>query len=338
MASEHYVIIGNGPAANQAALTLREKTPEARITMIGRERSGFYKSHLLPEFIAGRISEDQLFVYPTDHYRDKRINLRLGQQVVGIDFSARCIILDHKETVRYDGLIIAVGGKPRIPEYLESFAHLLLTLKTLEDARCWIDQLASVESVLLIGGDLTSLSLTKSLLTLRKDVSFVLCEDAFWPLRFNVDIQNEVSEKLSAKGVKVLGCRRILRIEGVRGDCLQVETDQETLSVGLVGAFYGLVPDIAFLRYSGLDMERGILVNEYLETRFPGVYAAGDCAQVYHPGLRDYWVSIGFRNAAHLGKIAACNLVGSRVPAEVSPESIFRLDDIAVNVSWWMEF
>jgi NAD(P)H-nitrite reductase large subunit len=338
MAGEHYILIGNGPAANQAAIILREKAPDARVTMIGRERVPHYKPHLLPHFIAGKISEDELFVNPLNYYKDQGITLRLGQNVVGVDLTERKVILEHKEALPYDGLIIATGGRPRIPEPLERFAEFMLTLKTLEDARTWIDRLAQVDSVLLIGGDLTSLSLTKALLALGKKVSFILCEDSFWPLRFSDELQAEVSKRLAARGVRVLGCPTIRRIERTAATALAVETDQEKLSVGLIGAFYGLVPDVGFLARSGLDMERGLLVNEYLETRFDGVYAAGDCAQVFHPELRDYWVSIGFGNAGHLGRIAALNLVGSRVRADVSPQSIFRLGDINVNVSWWMEF
>ena len=79
-------------------------------------------------------------------------------------------------------------------------------------------------------------------------------------------------------------------------------------------------------------------MDEYLKTRFDGVYAAGDCAQVYHPGLRDYWVSIGYSNAENLGRVAALNLVGGKVEARAASESIFHVEGIVVNTSWWSEF
>ena len=79
-------------------------------------------------------------------------------------------------------------------------------------------------------------------------------------------------------------------------------------------------------------------MDEYLQTPHEGVYAAGDCAQVYHPELRDYWVSVGLANAENLGRVAALNLSGAKVQAEAAPESIFRVEGIAVNTSWWTEF
>ncbi len=136
----------------------------------------------------------------------------------------------------------------------------------------------------------------------------------------------------------VLDSRTVKNVERISETVLEVRTENRTVKVGVVGAFYGLVPNVGFLKRTGLDIERGILVDEFLRTRFPHVYAVGDCAQVYHPGIRDYWVSIGYGNAIGLGRIAALNLAGSTVRTHVEPESIFRVDGITANVSWWMEF
>ena len=114
-------------------------------------------------------------------------------------------------------------------------------------------------------------------------------------------------------------------------------TEEGTFRVGLIGAFFGLVPDIRFLARSGLHIDRGILVDEYLRTGFEGVYATGDCAQVYHPEIRDYWVSIGHANAVALGGTAALNLIGEKIRAEPAAENIYDVRGINVNTSWWME-
>ena len=114
--------------------------------------------------------------------------------------------------------------------------------------------------------------------------------------------------------------------------------DEREIRVGLIGAFFGLVPDIGFLTRSGLAIDRGILVDETLGTGFDGIYATGDCAQIYHPKIRDYWVSIGHDNAVALGRTAALNLLGGHYETEVPPESIFDARGIKVNTSWWMEF
>lgn len=338
MSEDHVVIIGNGPAANQAALTLKEHAPDVRVTIVGREHVPQYRPHLLPAFIAGTVAEDELFVRPTEFYRQMGIKLRLGQEVVDVDFESRRLVLAHKEVLRFDGLIIATGGKPRIPEPLQVLEDLMMTLKTLTDARWWIEKLSRVESVLIVGGDLTSVGFAKALVSMGKTVKFLLDDHGFWPVRLSDETREKVARALVAGGVEPVACRRLKSLARVSPDEIRVETDAGRYHVGAVGAFYGLVPDVKFLARSGLYLERGVLVDEKLMTRFDGVYAAGDCAQVYHPELRDYWISVGYRNAENLGRVAAVNLIGGKVRAEIAPESIFHLEGVEVRTSWWAEF
>lgn len=338
MSQEHFVIIGNGPAGNQAALTIKEKSPESRVTLISRHSEGCYRPHLLPDYVAGKIQEKALYVCPISSYRDKGIKLRSGQQVASLGLQRKELTLDHKEIVPYDGLVIAVGGRPRIPEPLQDLQDLMMPLKTLEDAKAWIANLPRADSVLLIGGDLTSLALTKALLHLKKRVYFLINDDAFWPLRCTEELVREVTRKLEGKGVEVLTRGKITGMARVSTQAYQVVIEGQKIEVGIVGAFFGLVPDIRFLARSGLNIDRGVLVDEYLNTGFEGVYATGDCAQIYHPELRDYWVSIGHDNARALGRIAAQNLLGAKVQAAKDLRSIYDLQDVKVNTSWWTEF
>lgn len=338
MGEQHHVIIGNGPAANEAAGALREKAPESRLTMISKEHVGYYKPHLLPDFIAGKVAMEDMCLHPPAFYKEHGIKLRLGQEVVEVLCPRRELLLAHNEVIHFDGLIIATGGRPRIPEPLQVFEDLLMTLKTVADAKAWQDKLSKVDSVLVIGGDLTSLTFTRALLSLGKKVSFIVDEDCFWPLRFTRERCDQVVERLAAKGVEVVKCKRFKSVARISDDLVEVETDAGKFTVGAVGAFFGLTPDVRFLARSGLHIERGILVDEYLRTQFDGVYAAGDCAQIYHPELRDYWVSIGYRNAKNLGRIAGLNLAGEQIQADMAAESIFQVEDIKVNTSWWTEF
>ena len=338
MSHEHFIVIGNGPAGNQASLTLKECMPHARVTVISKDLNRSYKPRLLPDFIAGKIPKEALFECSFQSYESRGVKLRCGQKVVSVDLNRRELTLDHREVLPFTGLIIAAGGKPRIPEPLEVFEDLLLTLKTLKDAKQWIELLSRAQRILIMGGDLTSLALTKALIRLKKDVYFMLNEDAFWPLRCNQALFDEVARHLSGRGVHVLEYARLKGMARLSEQDFQVHIDDETMEVDLIGAFFGLVPDIKFLARSGLQIDRGILVDEFLNTGFEGVYATGDCAQIYHPDIRDYWVSIGHDNAVNLGRVAALNLAGGRVRAEKAEESIFDMEGIKVNTSWWAEF
>jgi NADPH-dependent 2,4-dienoyl-CoA reductase/sulfur reductase-like enzyme len=338
MAEEHFIVVGNGPAGHRAAVTLRLEAPAARITLISKEPYGCYRPHLLPEWIAGSIDEEALYVCPVEEYKKMAVKFRSGQKVVALNPGKRELILDHKEVLRCSGLILAVGGKPRIPEPLLIFRDVFFTLKTLEEARVWKEQIPQVGSVLIMGGDLTSLAVTKTLLSLGKKVYFMINEEAFWPLRWSLSLFEEMAYRLRQKGVEVLADQRL---EGItrKGDRdYEVQVGREILRVGMIGAFFGLRPDVGFLAGSGLKLDHGILVDEYLNTGFRGVYATGDCAQIYHPALRDYWVSIGHDNAVELGRTAALNLAGNTVKAETTGKCVFEVEGIRVNSSWWTEF
>jgi len=338
MSQEHFVIIGNGPSGYAAALTLREILPEERITIISRERQPTYFPRFLPDLIAGKIEEEQVFASGLSSYKENNIKLRSGQQVVDLDLNQRELILDHKERLPFDGLIIAVGGKPRIPEPYLNLKDLMLTLKTFDDAKSWISALKPLDNILIIGGDLTSFAVVRALRSLGKQVYFMFDEGAFWPLRSNRRLLKEAGNSLDRKGVEVLEGNTIKGIARLDNHNYEVRIDSGKIEVGLVGAFFGLVPDVRFLAGSGLTLDRGILVDEYLRVGVEGIYATGDCAQIYHPEINDYWVSIGHQNAVNLGRIAAINLSGGMVQADVARESIYDVDGIRVNTSWWLEY
>jgi len=250
MSVHRFVIIGNGPAANHAAESLRENTPESRITIFSKDHFRSYRPHLLPDFIVGTLKEEDLYLRPYAYYKENDINLRLGQRVVSVDFSKRRVILDHKEVVPFDGLIVATGGKPRIPEQFQPFEDIMLTLKTPLDAKKWVQKLRNIESIMIVGGDLTSISLTKALLKLGKHIKFILNEDAFWPAPLNEEIYETVTERLEQRGIEIIHCRKIKRITQLAENLLEVETDRDVLKTGALGAFFGLVPDVV---YSGLN-------------------------------------------------------------------------------------
>ena len=338
MSKDHFIVVGNGPAGHHAALTLKKNDPDATVTLISKERESSYRPHLLPDLIAGKTSEEALYVCPVGTYKERGIKLRTGQRVVGINLSQRELILDHKEILRFTGLIIAVGGKPRIPEPLLVFQDHVFTLKTLHDAKYWIAHLPGVDRVFIMGGDLTSFAVTKALLGLGKEVTFMLDEDAFWPLRCSKSIFEEAGQRLAMRGVEVLPHRRLKSIAHTSEQTYEISVNGRNVQAGMIGAFFGLVPDVRFLTGTGLRIDRGILVDEYLSTGFEGVYATGDCAQIYHPAIQDYWVSIGHDNAVSLGRTAALNLLGGKIEAKVTKESIFEVHGIKVNTSWWAEF
>lgn len=338
MASEHYVIIGNGIAANSAADILRQGDPDSRITLISREFFPFYYRHKLRFFISDELREDQLVVRPPAHYREQNVRLRLGQEVQRVDLKEKTLYLKHMEKVHYTRLLLCCGGWPRIPEVHYDYRHHFTIVKGLSHARDLKEKLAGVDRVLMVGGDLVSLRITETLLRMGREVLFLINRDSFWPLTLTDEIRTDFTERLTKQGAEVLVDDEITGIEeGMSG--YEVRTRREKkMSCGLVGAFFGLVPNVEFLYSSGLDIDRGILVNDHLQTSDPAVFAAGDCAQIWNPAINNYWVSIGWENARILGEVAARNMLGESATAGAPKESALDYEGIQVNTSWWQMY
>jgi len=338
MASEHFVIIGNGAAANRAGDVLREGDADARITLISDEFFPFYYRHMLAGYVIGEYEEQQLAVRPASHYRENRIRLRLGQTVVKADLKGKILYLKHMEKVHYTRLLLCVGSKPRIPEIHYAYRQHFTVMKTLAHARHLRERLPDVNHVLIAGGDLVSLRVAKALQRRGKAVTFLVDEGSFWPLELTAERRTELGRVLSKAGIEVLIEDELRGVEPqAAGGYVVTTLKGGKIACDLIGAFFGLIPDVDFLLGSGLDIDRGILVDESLATNVPNVHAAGDCAQVYNPAIRNYWVSIGWPNAERLGEVAAHNILGETVRAGEPPESALSYEGIQVNTSWWKD-
>ena len=335
----HYVIIGNGIAANRAAEVLRQNDPESKISLISREFFVFYFRHKLPAFVTGGISEDALPVHQPQHYKERNIRLRLGQTVKKVDLKEKVLYLKHMEKVHYDRLLICSGGVPHIPEVYYEYRPHLTTLKRLATARELRKKLPLIQRITILGGDLISLRLAAALIQSGREVTFILDDYAFWPVDAAPEIRSNLEASLKKMGANVISEDPMARVEQISDDephgyKVVTRSGKEVYSQ-MVGAFFGFKPDVDFLIRSGLDIDRGILVDDKLQTAHEDVFAAGDCAQVYAPQLKNYWVSVGWKNALLLGEVAAHNMTGQGDHAEAPPMELFELSDVQIKTPWW---
>jgi NADPH-dependent 2,4-dienoyl-CoA reductase/sulfur reductase-like enzyme len=339
MAAEHYVIVGNGPSANAAALTLRKADQAARITLVSDEPFPYYYRHKLREYVVGGCEESDLSVLGPEHYREWNLRLRLGQRVARLDLDQRTLYLAHMEKVGYTRLLLCLGSVPRIPEVYHAYREYLTVMSTLRHARALRARLAKVGRIVVCGGDMVSFRVASTLARVGKEVTFLLDPEAFWPLELTDERREALARALEAKGVAVRRDDELASVEPADSGGYTVRTKRgEPLLCDLVGAFFGLVPAVGFLSGTGLDLERGILVDEHLATSHPDVFAAGDCAEIYRPEIRNYWVSRGWPNALRLGELAARNMLGESETAGYPQTSVLDVEGIKVDTAWWEEF
>lgn len=335
----HYVIIGSGISGVTAAEVIRKHDRAGRITIISSECDFPYRRYALPKYISGAIGEAKLLLHEKMYYAGKKLDLRLGHEVLSIDFDRKQIYFTHKEVLSYDRLLIASGSKANIPVYLEHLCCHIHTLRSLDDARALREKLSRARDVLIIGGSLASLDLLNAIYRRKIEVTFLMKRESFWPLSLSDEDYDEIVKRLSQRPRLRLLVEDDLNEISRSGDRLIISTSggRQTASCLIVGS-YGYTPDVSFLNARKIEIDRGILVDEHLETSIEGVWASGDCAQPYHRGMRCYYVNYGWPNARVQGRIAGLNMAGKPTVYDTLKVNPFDIEGIEVGTPWWKRF
>ena len=309
----HFVIVGNGPAGNEAAAALRGQDPKARITIISAAATHYLRPEKLAAFLVQpRHRLKDLYIHPYPWYEEQRIQLRLNQTVNRIAPEQKYVYLNHKERVRYDRLLLVTGARPRVPERLASLSSLLTRFATGADALLLKRGIARVKHMTMLGGDCIALELAQALLPQGVRLTFILDEYRFWPLEFDEGVKKRLADSLEKKGIEVVRDDLAVSVEPASDELLvktrggkEVKTDRACLSSGMV-------PAVDFLGSAGIDTQLGVLVDDHLQTSQPDIWAAGECAQVYYSELKDYRCSTGSVNAEQQGRLVAQNMLGAK--------------------------
>jgi len=335
--NDHYVIIGNGPAGNKAAEVFRENDKNARVTIISDEGFPFYYRHKLFDFLAGNISDKSLQVKKHIEYKNKNIRLRLGQSVKKIDPDNRMLYLKHMEKVGYTKMLLATGGTHRIVPSLSGFEKYFTFMTGYNKALKLKPSLAKIKSAIVIGGDLISIKFTKMLVNMGKDVLFFLCSESFWPVELTKEMAESIALNMKKNNIGTIIDDYPANIT-LTGKKYKIITEKgEKSEADIIFYFMGMTPNIDFIKGCGIDTEKGVLVDEYLKSNYKNIYACGDCAQIYNPKLKDYWISVGWDNALLQGETAALNLLGEHKVINPMPKKILEVEGIRINTSWWKE-
>ncbi len=333
--NDHYVIIGNGPAGNHAAITLRKKDKDAKITIISDECVPYYYKPQLTDFIADEIPREALMVNFLDSYKAKDIRIRLGQEVERIDPESKTLFLQHMEKIEFSKLIIASGSRERVLPTMSRYANHLKFIASYTDVMAVKEEIKKVKKFFIFGGDLAGFKFLRMLNSMGKTVTILIYPNAFWPYNLTDDMLAKITESLSNFNTDIIVKDDISTIEELNGS-YRVKTQKGIeKNVDMVFSFNGLSPNIDFAKGSGIDIDYGILVNEYLKTNVDSIYACGSCAQIYNPTTKNYTTSIGWPNAVVQGEVAAFNLLGDHKIIESVGRKYFDLEGVKIKTTWW---
>ncbi|MBN9149493.1 MULTISPECIES: FAD-dependent oxidoreductase [unclassified Nitrobacter] len=324
---EKIVIVGGGAAGFAAAEMLRRQDYKGGIVMLSSDDAApVDRPNLSKDYLAGSAPEDWLPLRPDDFYQQAGIDLRLGTTVNAIDPDKRQLTTTGG-TVGYDRLLLATGAEPlRLPIPGANLPHVH-TLRTLKDCRAIIEAAKSASRVVVIGASFIGLEVAASLRARDIEVHVVAPESRPMERILGAEMGDFVRALHEEHGV-------IFHLE----DTVAAIGEQKvtlgsggTLDADFVVFGVGVKPRLELAEKAGLKIDRGVLVNEFLETSAPGIYAAGDIARWpdSHSGdnIRvEHWVV-----AERQGQVAARNMLGHREKFDAVPFFWSQHYDVPIN-------
>lgn len=328
-----YVIVGSGVAGIAAIEAIRSWDQEGEVVMIGDDPYGFYSRPGLAYFLTGELHDKALFPRTAAAYRKMNFRYVKGR-VQKILREAHVLELEGGTSLSYDRLLLAVGAQATPLKIPGADLDGVLKLDHLEDAKKILKHARRGRTAVVVGGGITALELVEGFLARRVKVHYLLRGDRYWSNVLDEQESRIVEHRLEEEGVRLHFHSEIAEILGKKGTVHGVRlADGKTLACDMVAYAIGVRPRLELAKQAGLEIERGILVNEYLQTNDPSIYAAGDAAQVYDPASGQSVLDSLWGPARQQGYAAGLNMAGKpTVYRKAVPFNVTRLAGLTTTI------
>lgn len=295
------VLIGNGMAGVSCIEQLLKLSPNLYdITIFGSEPHPNYNRILLSSVLAGDADMKDIVINDWSWYEENHITLHTGQSVSKIDTARKLVSTDGGISVPYDELIVATGSLPFMLPLPGADKEGVIAFRDIKDCETMIETAKKHKKAVVIGGGLLGLEAARGLLNLNMEVSVVHIHEYVMERQLDQTASIMLRAELERQGMKFLlkkNTDSILgkkRVTGVRfTDGMEVDADLVVMAVGIR-------PNIALAKSCGIEINRGIVVNDFLETSVPNIYAVGECVE--HRGIAYGLVAPLYEQGAVLAK------------------------------------
>ena len=307
MARRH-ILIGGGPGAIAAAEAIRGADDGAEIVLVGADPHGYYSRPGLAYYLTNEIPEERLFPFTPDDILGVSLNT-ITERAVGIDPASHTVTLESGRQLAYDRLLIATGSRAIPARVPGADLDGVVTLDGMDDARDIVRRSRKAKAAVVVGGGITALEIVEGLRARRVHVHYFMRKDRYWGNVLSESESRIVQQRLLREGVEIHTYTELARILGSDGRVAAVETGDGTrIPCDLVAVAVGVRPQIELAQTAGLECARGVLVDQYLRSSDPDIFAAGDVAEVADPHTGHRVVEVLWSSAVAKGRVAGLNM------------------------------
>ncbi|MEQ1588399.1 MAG: FAD/NAD(P)-binding oxidoreductase [Cyclobacteriaceae bacterium] len=316
---KHIVIIGNGISGTTAARHIR-KHSNHRITILSSETDYFFSRTALMYIYMGHMKYEHTKPYEDGFWRKNKIDL-LRDHVESVHAQTKSLILQSGKTITYDILIIASGSTSNKFGWPGQGAQGVQGLYSYQDLEEMEKHTKGITQAVIVGGGLIGIEMAEMLLSRKIPVTMLVREKEFWSNVLPLQEANLISRHIRSHHVDLKLETELKEVQAdERGRVKAVVTGSgEVIPCQFVGLTVGVSPNIHFLKGSGIETNRGVLVNEFLETNVPDVYALGDCVERTYelPGRRK--IEQVWYTGRMMGEVLAQTICGDKTNYEPGP-------------------
>jgi len=300
------VVVGNGIAATIFAKSLRESDSDAEIDIYAKEKYNYYPRPNLIDFLADRIPFERIFAFPEEWFTNNNLNVHLKSPAVAIHPESQEIEFEDEKKEKYDKLFLANGSNSFVPPFKGADKQGVFTLWTIDDAYDILGYFVDHPNVVVIGGGLLGLEIARALRNRGADVTVVEFFDRLLPRQLDTQGASILQEQIEMMGIEVRVRTATEEICG-EGEVTGLRfKGGEEMEADMTIIAAGARPSLDIPKSAGLETDRGLVVNDYLQTSNPDIYAAGDVSQ--HRG-RVYGI---IPATFEMARIAAANVQGQQ--------------------------
>jgi NAD(P)H-nitrite reductase large subunit len=313
-----YVIVGASAAGIGAVEAIREVDPAGTIAIISEETCPQYSRPMISDFVSGKADFHKMKCRTDDFWKENNVEALTGKKVTALSLNEKTIQLESGEKVAYEKLLLATGGKPFVPKMEGSDKDGVFTFTTIGDAQRLAAKIDGInaKAAVVIGAGLIGISVTEALMKRGLKVTMVELQEKILSLLLDAKASDLVEGVVRKAGVDIVTGQSVQKIlgkpdnEGAVGGVILTKGDQ--IACDLVIVAIGVVPRTELVTGTAVKINRGIVVDNMMQTNVPDVYASGDVAEAYDFIMNQNRLLPLWPLAVLEGQVAGYNMAGKK--------------------------